>query len=80
MRFHLGLGVEGTPTADGQGAVLRLPSGGLWQFRCKGAALGVEESVWIDGEGRPHSTWQLVVTGEAPAGGAHVSWALKRAL
>jgi len=80
VRFHLGLGVEGTPTADGQGAVLRLPSGGLWQFRCKGAALGVEESVWIDGEGRPHSTWQLVVTGEAPAGGAHVSWALKRAL
>ena len=80
IRFHLGVGVEGTPTADGQGAVLRLPGGGLWQFRCRGGALGVEESVWIDGEGTPRSTWQLVVTGDAPAGGAHVSWALKRAL
>jgi uncharacterized heparinase superfamily protein len=85
LRFHLGPGVEGSPTADGQGAILRLPGhgseqGGLWQFRCRGGGLGVEESVWIDGEGRPQSTWQLVVSGETPAGGAHVSWALKRAL
>ncbi|WP_093333964.1 heparinase II/III family protein [Sphingomonas rubra] len=80
LRFHLGLGVEGSPTPDGQGAILRLPGGRLWQFRCRGGGLGVEESVWVDGEGRPRSTWQLIVSGEAPAGGAHVSWALKRAL
>jgi uncharacterized heparinase superfamily protein len=60
-------------------ALLRLPGGAAWQFRCKGGALAVEPSLWIDGEGRPQATQQLVVTGTAPAGGANVSWALKRA-
>ena len=85
IRFHLGAGVQASPTADGLGAILRLPghesrTGGLWQFRCRGGALAVEASLWIDGEGRPVATQQLVVTGEAAAGGASVSWALKRAL
>ena len=79
IRFHLGAGVRVTPTADGQAALLRLPGNLLWQFRCRGGALAIEESLWIDGEGRPQSTQQLVVTGESPAGGASVSWALKRA-
>lgn len=79
IRFHLGLGVQVSPTADGQAALLRLPGGGLWQYRCRGGALAIEESVWIDADGRPHATMQLVVTGESPAGGASVSWALKRA-
>jgi uncharacterized heparinase superfamily protein len=85
LRFHLGRGVDAAPTADGQGAVLRLPGqeagkGALWQFRCRGGALQIEDSVWIDGEGRPVAIRQLVVSGEAPAGGVNVSWALKRAL
>ena len=79
IRFHLGLGVQVSPTADGQAALLRLPGGGLWQFRCRGGALAIEESVWIDADGRPQATMQLVVTGESPAGGASVSWAFKRA-
>ncbi len=79
IRFHLGARVEVTQTADGQAALLRLPGGAVWQFRCKGGALAIEPSLWIDGEGRPVRTQQLVVSGEAAAGGAHVSWALKRA-
>jgi uncharacterized heparinase superfamily protein len=79
VRFHLGKGVEVAPTADGMAALLRLPGGAAWQFRCKGAALAVEPSLWIDGDGHPQATQQLVVTGEAPAGGANVSWVLKRA-
>ena len=79
MRFHLGAGVEVSPTADGMAALLRLPGGALWQFRCKGGALAVEPSLWIDGEGRPQSTFQLVVSGETPAGGTNVGWVLKRA-
>ena len=79
VRFHLGSGVQVSPTADGMAALLRLPGGAAWQFRCKGGALAVEPSLWIDGEGRPQATQQLVVTGTAPAGGANVSWALKRA-
>jgi uncharacterized heparinase superfamily protein len=79
MRFHLGVGVEVSPTADGMAALLRLPGGVLWQFRCKGGALTVEPSLWIDGDGRPQSTLQIVVTGETPAGGTNVGWVLKRA-
>ena len=79
IRFHLGSGVEAQPTPDGQAAVLRTAEGAPWRFRCRGGALSVEDSVWIDGEGRAVATRQLVVAGEAAAGGASVSWLLKRA-
>ena len=78
-RFHLGAGVEAAPTADGQAALLRLPGGGIWQFRCRGGALTIEDSLWINGEGQPVGTHQLVVSGEAPAGGSQLGWLLKRA-
>lgn len=79
IRFHLGRGVQASATADGMAAILRVAGGGLWQFRCRGGALGLEDSVWIDGEGRPIPIQQLVIIGEAAAGGAAISWALKRA-
>ena len=80
IRFHLGAGVDASPTADGLAAILRLPGGALWQFRCRGGALAVEPSLWIDGEGRAVATQQLVVSGAAPAGGASVGWLFKRAM
>lgn len=79
IRFHLAPGVEITPTADAQGALLRIEGGPLWQFRCKGGALGLEESLWVDATGRPRATHQLVITGESPAGGTSVAWLFKRA-
>ncbi|MES2337977.1 MAG: heparinase II/III family protein [Pseudomonadota bacterium] len=79
IRFHLAPQVEVSPTADGQAAVLRLPGNILWQFRCKGAGVSVEESLWIDGDGRPHPTEQLVVSGEALPGGTSVTWWFHRA-
>ena len=79
LRFHVAPRVEISPTSDGLAALLRLPGGALWQFRCRGGRLAVEDSLWLDAEGRPHPTHQLVVSGSAPAGGASVSWVLKRA-
>lgn len=79
LRFHLGAGVQASPTADGLGAILRLPGGALWQFRCRGATVGIESSLWIDGSARAVPTQQLVAGGEAAAGGASVSWTFKRA-
>jgi uncharacterized heparinase superfamily protein len=79
VRFHLAPGVEASPTADGLGALLRIDGGPLWQFRVRGGTLAIEESIWIDGRGRPLSTVQLVVSGEAPAGGTSISWVIKRA-
>jgi uncharacterized heparinase superfamily protein len=78
VRFHLAPTVEVTSTADGQGALLRL-RGAVWQFRCRGGQLSVEDSLWIDGEARPHATLQLVIAGETPAEGMTISWELKRA-
>ena len=78
IRFHLAPDVEVAPTSDGQAAFLRLPGQLLWQFRAKGAALTIEESLWINAFGRPIATRQLVLTGEAPPGGASISWAFHR--
>ncbi len=79
IRFHLAPGTEATPTADGMGALLRIERGALWQFRCRGGTLSIEESLWVDGAARPHNTVQLVVSGEASPGGASVGWMLRRA-
>jgi len=78
-RFHLGPSVEVTSTADGQGALLRVRGGNAWQFRCRGGALDIEESLWIDSLGRPHATSQLVIAGEAPPDGVAISWQFRRA-
>jgi uncharacterized heparinase superfamily protein len=79
VRFHLAPAIEVTTTADGQGALLRIRGRTLWQFRCRGGALSVEDSLWIDGEARPRPTLQLVVSGESPPDGMTISWQLRRA-
>lgn len=79
VRFHLSPEVEVTQTADGLGALLRIEGGPLWQFRCKGGTLSVEESLWVDETGWPRNSRQLVIAAEAPAGGASVSWIFRRA-
>ncbi|KQM79598.1 heparinase [Sphingomonas sp. Leaf22] len=78
-RFHLAPGIEIAPTPDGQAAFLRLPDGPVWQFRCKGATLGVEESLWINDSGLAVATFQLVLSGATPAGGHDFSWRFHRA-
>jgi uncharacterized heparinase superfamily protein len=79
VRFHLAPGVDPAPTADGLGALLRIEGGALWQFRCRGGALSIEPSLWVDGSGKWHATQQLVVAGEAASGGATIGWVIKRA-
>jgi len=78
LRFHLAPDVEPTVTADGHGAVLRLDDGTLWQFRAGGGDITIEDSLWVDGNGRPHGCQQLVVNGEAEPGGTSIGWAFKR--
>ena len=79
IRFHLAPAIEVITTADGQGALLRLRGGTVWRFRCRGGALSVEDSVWIDGLGRPQPTELLAVMAESPPDGMTISWELKRA-
>ena len=81
IRFHLGPGVECGLSDDGKGAGLALPDASYWQFRLVGdtgaAKLAIEESMWVDGHGRPHPVQQLVVEGMAPRSGGSFSWLFK---
>ncbi|HZU51363.1 MAG TPA: heparinase II/III-family protein [Sphingomicrobium sp.] len=79
VRFHLAPGVEATITADGMGAILRSKGAPAWNFRCRGGNLISEESLWIDGRGRPHRTSQLVIVGEVSALGGEIGWTFRRA-
>ena len=78
IRFHLAPGVEATPTADGMGAILRATGSPPWNFRCRGAMLGIEESLYVDHRGVPLPTQQLVVVGEVSALGGTIAWQFRR--
>ena len=78
IRFHLAPGVEATVTADGMGAILRSASAPPWNFRCRGAMLQVEESLFIDGRAQPQPTLQLVVVGEISGVGGEIAWQFRR--
>ena len=80
VRFHLGPQVEATPTADGQGALLKLPDGRVWQVRARGGPLAVDESVWVGPDGASRPTKQLVISATtSPTGAGAVEWTFKRA-
>ncbi len=85
IRFHLGRGVEVQLAPDKRGASLLLPDGRLWQFRLGGdragpdeITLSAEDSLWVDGDGRPHATEQLVIEGLALRSGGQFSWRLRK--
>ncbi|MDG5747983.1 heparinase II/III family protein [Qipengyuania sp. XHP0207] len=82
IRFHLGHGIEAGLSEDKRGAGLALPDGSYWQFRLGGdsgeAEVGLEDSLWVDGHGRPRATRQLVVEGLAARSGGRFPWLLKR--
>ncbi len=78
IRFHLAPGVEATPTADGMGAILRASGAPPWNFRCRGAMLGIEESIYVDHRGTPLATQQLVVVGEVSSLGGTIAWQFRR--
>lgn len=78
IRFHLAPGVEATVTADGMGAILRSSGAPPWNFRCRGAMLQLEESLFVNGRGQPVPTLQLVVIGEVSAIGGEIAWQFRR--
>ncbi len=85
IRFHLGRGVEVQLSENRRGASLLTPDGRLWQFRMRGDAAGAgevalrcEDSLWVDGDGRPHATFQLLIEGMTSRGGGQFSWLFKK--
>ncbi|WP_181815809.1 heparinase II/III family protein [Alteripontixanthobacter maritimus] len=82
IRFHIGLGIEIGLAEDRLGAGLALPDGSYWQFRVGNSnfngEVAVEESLWVDGQGRPQPIQQLVIQGMTSRGGGRFSWLLKK--
>lgn len=76
--FHLAPGIETVLTTDGQGALLRPDEGTGWQFRTRVGALTLEDSIWIDGAGRPRASKALVVTLDTPEAGVTIPWSFRR--
>lgn len=78
IRFHLGPQVTLKLAESGKGATLSLPDGSYWQFHTSAEKLEAEESLWVDGEGRPHPVEQLVIQGLVSRGGGNFGWLLKK--
>jgi len=83
IRFHLGPSVEARLSETGNGAGLVLPDGSYWQFVAglgghEDCALALEDSLWVDGEGKPRGTKQLAIQGMVSRGGGSFSWLFKR--
>jgi uncharacterized heparinase superfamily protein len=85
IRFHIGSGIELGLSEDKKGAGLALPDGSYWQFRLASGEngsdageLSIEESMWVDGGGRPQPIQQLVIQGMTSRGGGRFSWLLKK--
>ena len=78
IRFHIGPGIEIGLNENGKGAGLALPDGSYWHFIAPDGEVSVEESLWADGQGRPHPIQQLVIQGMVSRGGGSFSWLLKK--
>ncbi len=78
IRFHLHPTVQVSMAQNGQMALLRLPSGGGWQFRAAGGSLGVNPSVYFGAGGIQRRCEQIMITGRAGADGATVKWSFRQ--
>ncbi len=77
LRFHLGPDIELVLAEDRQAVLMRLEDGSSWQFAVTGGTIMVEDSLWVDGNGKPHPTRQLVVMERTAKGGVSIGWLLK---
>ena len=81
IRFHLGMGIAARLSEDRKGAGLVLPDGSHWQFRVAGeytGTLSIEDSLFVDGQGRPQAIQQLVLQGMTPRSGGSFAWLFKK--
>jgi uncharacterized heparinase superfamily protein len=77
IRFHLGPDIEIAPSDQPQTALLRMFDGSNWAFTTSGGLLSVDDSLWVDQNGRPHPTQQLVIAADTGKGELHISWQLR---
>jgi uncharacterized heparinase superfamily protein len=74
IRFHLGPDVRCFPIPGSRGAQLVLPDGNAWEFRVAEGLVSVEDSIWVDGAGRPVAIKALVLSDTIGRGGGSFAW------
>ena len=77
LRFHLGPDIELLLADDKRSVVMRLDDGSSWTFMTALGTIEVDDSLWVDENGRPNPTRQLVIGVNAPKGGMTIGWTLK---
>ncbi len=75
VRFHLHPDADAVLAQGGDAALIRLKSGRGWRFRVAGAALKLEDSVYL-GDGSPRRSQQVVASGDLDSTDITVQWAL----
>jgi uncharacterized heparinase superfamily protein len=76
VRFHLGPDVQCYLVPEARGAQLVHPDGSTWEFRAPEGQLSIDDSVWVDGAGRPVATRQLVLSDSIGRTGGRYPWSL----
>jgi len=77
IRFHLHPRVKASMMQDGRGVALMTPSGERWHFTAGGAALEIEESIFLADPIFRRRCLQIVLTGPCfPL--PHVEWSLQQ--
>jgi uncharacterized heparinase superfamily protein len=74
IRFHLHPGVHASLVQDRSAVLLKLPSGGGWQFQASGGSISLEESIYLGDGGEPRRIEQIVVSGPLHGDGAEIKW------
>ncbi|MEX1303586.1 MAG: heparinase II/III family protein [Rhodovibrionaceae bacterium] len=78
LRFHLHPLVQANLLQDGSAALLRLPKGGGWRLKVKGAEIDLEDSLYLGSAGEQRRSQQVVLRGSYEAGETLVKWALQK--
>ena len=79
IRFHLSPDVKASLTNANSGVLLRLRSGAGWSFRCQGATITLEESIYMAQAGEaPKRTMQIVLSGHTPERELPMKWSFRR--
>ena len=76
LRFHLHPDVRCAMTEDRRAALLRLPSGAMWQVRAAGASMSIDESIYAGDGATRRRTSQVALTGPIEDA-ITVKWAFK---
>jgi uncharacterized heparinase superfamily protein len=74
VRFHLHPTVHSSQAQGLTSVLLKLGNGAGWQFHASGGTITLQESVYLNGHGKPRRCNQIVVSGPLHGDGAQIKW------